>query len=280
MYSHYTVRPVQIEDARAINRLLDYKDRIHRHLDWRSPFDLIGEQPYLALESDFTLQAALACPQDPPGYAWIRFFGYSPNISLANAWKALFSAALRALSADRVQIISVAVQSWYLQLLLESKFSMHQTIVVLSLEAPAPVFPNHPEIRITPMIDAEIDQVRQVDNAAFEPIWRYAHNDLLSAYQNAAYATVARYKDRIVGYQISSATAFNAHLVRLAVLPELQGMQIGSSITADMVRYFSRSGIPTITVNTQSDNIASIKLYKRLGFTLTGERFPVLAYAP
>jgi RimJ/RimL family protein N-acetyltransferase len=45
-----------------------------------------------------------------------------------------------------------------------------------------------------------------------------------------------------------------------------------------MIRYFSRLGTGFITVNTQSDNLASLNVYKKLGFTLTGEKFPVMKY--
>jgi ribosomal protein S18 acetylase RimI-like enzyme len=45
-----------------------------------------------------------------------------------------------------------------------------------------------------------------------------------------------------------------------------------------MIKYFKRKGIDQISVNTQDNNTSSLALYKRLGFELTGETFPVFRY--
>jgi len=37
-------------------------------------------------------------------------------------------------------------------------------------------------------------------------------------------------------------------------------------------------GVTRLTVNTQSDNLASLALYEKMGFTVTGEKFPVYCY--
>jgi ribosomal protein S18 acetylase RimI-like enzyme len=48
----------------------------------------------------------------------------------------------------------------------------------------------------------------------------------------------------------------------------------------DLLVQFKRRGALRITVNTQEDNLASIALYERAGFTKTGESFPVYQYTP
>jgi ribosomal protein S18 acetylase RimI-like enzyme len=279
MSLNFTIRAAQNHDSHSIGMLLNYKDRIHRHLDWRSPIDLLGDQPYFVMESDFSILAALACPEDPPEIAWIRFFGSLPGISMKTAWQNLFQEAVNAFEVKPKMIVSVAIQSWYLQLLLEMGFSLYQSIVVLFTNVPNLTEADRKSnLTITPMQENELEQVGEVDQTAFEPIWRYSLSDLRSAYHNSAYAAVARFQERIVGYQISSATALSAHLARLAVSPELQGKKIGTFLANDMIQHFNEHGIATITVNTQSDNAASLRLYKRLGFMETGEKFPVLYY--
>lgn len=280
MFLNFTIRTAQSNDSLSIGTLLNYKDRVHRHLDWRSPIDLLGEQPYFVLESDFSILAALACPEDPPEIAWIRFFGSLPGIPMKTAWHNLFDAAVNAFEIKPKMIVSVAVQSWYLQLLNEMGFSLYQTIVVLFTNIPPLTEPDQKsDLKITPMQENELAQVVLVDHTAFEPIWRYSLNDLRSAFHNSAYATVVRFQNRIVGYQISSATVLSAHLARLAVSPDFQGRKIGAILANDMIQHFNTHGIGTITVNTQSDNSASLRLYKRLGFIETGEQFPVLYYS-
>jgi ribosomal protein S18 acetylase RimI-like enzyme len=279
MSLNFNIRAAQNRDSHAIGMLINYRDRVHRHLDWRSPLDLLADQPYFVLESDFSILAALACPEDPPEVAWIRFFGALPGIPMKTAWQNLFKAALNTFEVKPKMIVSVAVESWYLQLLLEMGFSLYQTIVVLFTNIPNLTGSDQKSaLTITPMLENELERVMQVDNTAFESIWRYSLSDLRSAFRNSAYATVARFENRIVGYQISSATVFSAHLARLAVLPDLQGKKVGTSLVNDMIHHFNMHGIETITVNTQSNNAASLRLYRRLGFIETGEKFPVLNY--
>jgi ribosomal protein S18 acetylase RimI-like enzyme len=65
------------------------------------------------------------------------------------------------------------------------------------------------------------------------------------------------------------------HLARLAVRPEYQGNGIGEALVRDMLSQFYRRGAQTVSVNTQKDNRASISLYQKAGFRLTGEEYPL-----
>jgi ribosomal-protein-alanine N-acetyltransferase len=120
--------------------------------------------------------------------------------------------------------------------------------------------------------------VEQVDNTAFDPLWRNSLSALRRAFAQAALATVAVIADEIVGYQISTANPLGGHLARLAVLPELHGRGIGQGLVTDMIQKLSQRGIRTISVNTQNDNHISLTLYKKIGFNETGEIFPVYEY--
>jgi ribosomal protein S18 acetylase RimI-like enzyme len=274
-----TTRPASRQDMYAIERLLAYPEHVHRHLDWRSPIDRLGEDHYWVLEQGMEVQAALACPEDPPGVVWVRFFTAHPGLVVNETWTALFGSMLQSFSIRPKMIVSVAVQTWFLRLLMEENFTLHQVIVVLLLNTrQKPIQQSLPHIQLRPIQPEDLEMVASVDHASFEPIWQNSQEDLRSAYYNAAYATVAVHQEKIVGYQISSATFLNAHLARLAVLPTLQGQGIGRLLASDMIQHFTQQGISEITVNTQSDNTASLRLYKKLGFSLTGEKFPVLKY--
>jgi ribosomal protein S18 acetylase RimI-like enzyme len=95
------------------------------------------------------------------------------------------------------------------------------------------------------------------------------------AFRQAAVATVAEYEGQLVGYQISTGTPIGGHLARLAVLPHLQGKGIGYALLYDLLNQFTRRGARTITVNTQKDNLASLSLYRKSGFQMTGEEYPI-----
>jgi ribosomal protein S18 acetylase RimI-like enzyme len=79
----------------------------------------------------------------------------------------------------------------------------------------------------------------------------------------------------VAGYQISTGTPIGGHLARLAVKPEFQGKGVGYALVYDLIRQLLRRGARVITVNTQKDNLASLTLYKRIGFVLTGEKYPI-----
>ena len=83
---------------------------------------------------------------------------------------------------------------------------------------------------------------------------------------------------QVLGYQLSTRNPLGAHLARLAVRPELQGRGMGRLLVADLIQQAERHGMYHLTVNTQSDNSASLALYKRIGFRETGERYPVYQF--
>jgi len=67
----------------------------------------------------------------------------------------------------------------------------------------------------------------------------------------------------------------SAHLTRLAVSPHYRKSNIGYNLTREMIQDFATQGIRNITVNTQENNFASISLYRKLGFQLTTQSFPI-----
>ena len=70
------VRRAVEQDHDQIANLIYYESNTHRHLDWHSPLEWIGSPNYWVREEDGHITAALACPEDPPHVAWIRFFGH------------------------------------------------------------------------------------------------------------------------------------------------------------------------------------------------------------
>jgi len=125
----------------------------------------------------------------------------------------------------------------------------------------------------------DLPRIEQIDHLAFVPIWLNSKESLRVAYQQAAVASVAEENGHIVGYQISTATAGGGHLARLAVTPSDQGLGVGSALLQDALSTFQRRGAHTVTVNTQKENFASLALYQKWGFTLTGEEFPIYQYS-
>ena len=251
---------------------------VHRHLDWRAPLDWIGDNPFLVLEQEDEIIAALACPVDPPGVAWVRLFAVVSGYSLEQAWHELWSEAYHHLKQIE-SVISVAalpLRPWFQSLLESSFFRETNRVVMLSWTRRAlPVFEREPGLSIRPLNWDDLPAVHSLDQSAFTPIWQNSQTCLELAYLQAAVATVAEVDGRMVGYQISTATPMGGHLARLAVLPKSQEHGIGTALVADLLSQFARRGILKVTVNTQHNNLPSLSLYQKLGFSLTGEEYPV-----
>jgi ribosomal protein S18 acetylase RimI-like enzyme len=278
MPESFTVREAISADYTAISDLIAYEYYVHRHLDWRQPIDWLGCPPYFVLQGrEKRLYAALACPPDPPEIAWLRLFACSALIEIDQAWMTLLEAARSSLPDNPHPAIAIlSLQSWLNDLALATGFSREMEIIVLEwLGHLPPAIPTSQGMLIRPMIEADLPIVEKVDRTAFAPLWQNTLSTLTRSLAQAAYATVAELNGEIVGYQVSTAGIYSAHLARLAVYPHFQRQHIGYALVRDLQTHFKTSGIWNITVNTQSNNPASLALYQKLGYHRTGDTFPV-----
>jgi ribosomal-protein-alanine N-acetyltransferase len=271
------VRPAVLTDQRQIANLMHFSSTIHRHLDWRYPLDWIGSPPFFVLEDHGQIISALACPPDPPCVAWVRLFVNSGKLSIDESWRTLWEVARLDLAhKDSYTVAAIVLQDWYHSLLINSGFSSRQSIVMLERAGQIPLDISLPAgISIRTMLQYDLPAVAEVDAAAFEPLWQNSLPSLELAYPQAVLATVAEADGQVLGYQLSTRNPLGAHLARLAVRPELQGRGLGSLLVADLIQQAERHGMYHLTVNTQSDNPASLTLYRKIGFRETGERYPV-----
>jgi len=132
-----------------------------------------------------------------------------------------------------------------------------------------------PGCTIRPMLPSDLAAVQALDAAAFDPIWQQSISMLEAAFRQSAIATVAEQDGKLIGYQISTAGVGGGHLARLAIHPKAQRHGIGYALVHDLLTQFARRGTLQVTVNTQNNNLPSLALYKKAGFHLTGESYPV-----
>lgn len=275
------VRRATVEDQQQLYNLMLHDSNIHRHLDWRSPLDWLGSPNYWLLADENRIHAALACPEDPPGVAWLRFFGHGPHLSGPEAWSALWDTVRAdALRGGTTQIAAIVTKYWFQNFLFSQGFSFKQKIVLLELKQgniqPLPIIKN---IKVRPLQDADMQAVTEVDLSAFGWFWHNTYESLMRARRQSVYASVAEDgSGRVVGYQISTGNPLGAHLARLGVREEAQGRGVGTALMGDLLKNLEANRRSHLSVNTQADNQASLSLYKKIGFTLTGEYYPVLVY--
>jgi len=277
------VRPADPKDHQQLSNLIFFESRLHRHLDWRSPLEWLGAPYYWALEEDGQITAALACPTERDGIAWVRLFVYTGRWSPECAWNIIWSTAREEIAqAGGARVAAIAIQPWFQDVLADSGFQSRQQIVMLDWRY-QPSFTSDNRrapsgIRIRRMTEADLPEVENTDAASFDPLWQNPLETIRKAFAQALYVTVAENEQGIVGYQLSTGGGQRAHLARLAVHPAVQGMGAGRALLTDLFRYVHYAGISRLSVNTQSDNQVSLSLYQRMGFIRTGEEYPVYTF--
>lgn len=280
------VRPADLNDRQQLSNLIFFETRLHRHLDWRSPLEWLGAPFYWALDEGGQITAALACPTEGIGIAWVRLFVFTGRWSAENAWSLLWATAKTEI-AERggAKVAAIAIQPWFQDVLSTSGFENRQQIVMLEWRHQPLAGFGKPRgmqersgMRIRKMTEADLPEVEKTDAASFDPLWQNPLETLRRAFAQALYATVAENENGIIGYQLSTGGGQRAHLARLAVHPAVQGKGAGRALLNDLFQNITYAGISKLSVNTQSDNQVSLSLYQRMGFVRTGEQYPVYTF--
>ena len=274
-----SVRAANLADHQKLSNLIFFESRLHRHLDWRSPLDWLGAPFYWALDDGRQITAALACPIEVPGIAWTRLFVYSGSWSAENAWNLLWQTArVEIAQTGGARVAVIAMQPWLQQILKINSFKNIQQIVMLDWQYQHWAGSEAQDIHIRKMTELDLPDVAKTDAASFDPLWQNSLETLEKAFAQALIATVAVSANDVIGYQLSTGGGPRAHLARLAVQHSMQGRGIGRMLLTDLFAKLEDQGIFKLSVNTQSDNAVSLKLYQKMGFVRTGEQYPVFIF--
>jgi ribosomal protein S18 acetylase RimI-like enzyme len=272
-----TTRHATAADRHAVRALAQYEPYVHTHLDWRPVEDWLGTQPFVIAERGQRMVGALACPPDLPALAWVRLIAVAEGVAPQKVWDALWPVARDSLRAQGVtSVAALSLDSWTEPLYRSAGMTGTHEVVVLSRDtrvAPPLASPNGFRLRVARAADAE--PIVATDSAAFVAPWQLSPAMIRLALAQADYLTVVECEGRVVGYQLTTPGQGGAHLARLAVQPGWQGRGLGAALVRDVIAHYFAHGRHEITVNTQHNNHASLAVYRKLGFELTGTRLPV-----
>src|SRR5581483_669738 len=114
--------------------------------------------------------------------------------------------------------------------------------------------------------DGDLPALQVLEEACFEPLWRYdsvAFSDIAATHP---YFVVAELNGRVVGYQFNTLEGDAGYLIRIAVHPSVNGQGIGARLMAEAMRFFKQANVSRIMLNTQEDNYHAHRLYEWFGF--------------
>lgn len=272
------VRQVTPADLHGIESLLFYGDMAFRHLDWLDVRGWYLNPTTMVMENNGELVAVCVMPEEPIGIYWIRLLLKQRNYPTRQVLHGFWGYWL-ANGGDKRHVATIQQNLDAVSALNELGFITRQSIVFLQRQenAPYPAF-QPDEVRIRPMLEQDLDVVAQVDAESFAPLWRNSQNTLAAGLRANGYGTVAVFGGDVIGYQLSNQNYGGMHLARLAVSPQHRGRQIGAKLIAGLLLYADMGRCGNISVNTQSDNAASLALYKRMGFSVGTQAFPVYEF--
>lgn len=270
-----------IEATQAVyDRLANFLNqniKTHRHLDWFSSLEWLGSHPYLLSMEEDRIRAALCAAPENEESAWVRLYGVTKTLDERIPWDQMLPMAIARLREMEVQqLAALALHPWFETLLKSSGFTNPQNIIVLEWQGNfPPIVRRSSDIGIRPMQFNDLAEVERIDKAAFPSLWQNNPAGLSKAFNQPGISTVAVKDGRIVGYQISTLMTIYGHLARLAVDPACQRQGIACALVYDLLKQFEHRGFWRVTVNTQSDNQASLRLYQKFGFKRTSEEIKV-----
>ncbi len=276
--SSLTVTPFQRRNLQAVRDLLFRSIFVHTHLDWHDTDNWLESNEAclrLAWQNGW-LVGVLGVSRPLNNSSWIRLACVSDYVNPETVLVMLWRELADELRAQGVSIVGLlAIREWIGRYASALGFEYQEDIVTLvgaGHRLPPDPSANRPAIRAVELRDLE--SLARLDEAAFSPPWQISPAELRQAYRMASTCTLAYQEQKVLGYQFSTLYFDGAHLARLAVVPEAQGRGVGTALLDDLLRRFSKRGVHGITVNTQSSNQHSRRLYSRFGFQPNGFDLP------
>lgn len=278
----YAVRPIQPDDDEALRKFFNSPINLHQHLDWHNALERLAFRPFWLTEKNNSIIAAFCSPIIQNKISWIQLFAVKKLLSTTRLWQNLFNEFLTYCAQNRslVTIYSLAYYAWYLRLLESSNFLPLTSIV--TLENDGMYSPNRSSLssnyRIEPITYLNYPLAYDLDCLSFDLPWQMTSAALHKAFRSSIYATLIFDDDKPVGYQITTEGDQSLHLARIAVDPAYQNKGIGTHLINNLFNFMKQARYHNISVNTQSNNQASLALYRKMGFFKTGNQIPVMVY--
>jgi ribosomal-protein-alanine N-acetyltransferase len=263
------LQPIPAAERDSLAWWIDHAPLAHIHVGWLNPARWVGRPVSLQLaDSHGRTHAALVTAPDGLGVAWVQAFACGKGQAPQVAWPTLWDAARRALIELGVRRVwAMTSEPSFADILRAADFQQSSEVVTLTyfgkrVDPPAAL----PAITLRHMQTADLPAVLALDNLAFTPPWQMDREALETTFNASAVSALAVSQAEAIGYVLATQSQGRLHLARLATAPGWQRKGIGRALTLHLLQQAGRRAAGRLTVNTQIENSASLKLYHALSF--------------
>jgi ribosomal protein S18 acetylase RimI-like enzyme len=271
------IAPISAGAHAEIDALVRIAHWRYEHFDYRRG-EVFEHPGYLARDSAGRLLAILSCELDRPPVASIVYAVMAREVRSPCA---VIAALLRPCEAEQRRagaqaLAFVGLAPWLATCLERAGFVERTRVITYQRFGNPPALAGRcpAVLRLARPDDAEL--LAALDAAAFEPLWRYAAQNHRQQIGRLPYVAIAEIEGQPAGYVSCDILYAQGHIVRLVVHPQWQRRGLGTWLLTEALRFFARRDVMLVHLNTQADNVASRRLYERMGFQQTGEGVPAL----
>jgi ribosomal protein S18 acetylase RimI-like enzyme len=234
--------------------------------------EYLTAEPFVVVECDGALTGVIfAWPDDSP-VAWVRVAALNGKVGIGEWLGATLPLVLAGLRRSGTTALAwMDYGGWAGPTLRKRGFKPLTDVVTMAKFDRQTPHPNSAHVHLRPASDADVPAVVAVDRAAFTPHWWHSEDTMRRRAATAAHFAVAESAGQVVGYAAGELRLPMAHLNRIAVHPAHHGRGIGAALLKGALYDFWQQGSEHVSLNTQSDNQESQRLYRRFGFEMTGD---------
>ncbi len=271
-----TVRQATIADEKKVLQLIREAQRICLQFKLKGLEDCLAAEPFWVAYAGDRLMGFMLWELHPP-MARLRGAGVAGRWPVSEYLRALLPPSLESLRTQGTTTLAyVGSDDWLIEPLQEHGFVVDNVIVAYQKTDWAVPSRGSQEVWVRPAHPSDFPALVALDKAAFEPLWQNTAEVFQDALANYPHFVVAELDGVVVGYEFSRLVGNQGYLARVAVHPSYQRQSIGTRLLAESIAFFKQEGVRVIILNTQQDNQASQRLYRRFGFELVGEEAMVL----
>ncbi|CAN7320422.1 ribosomal protein S18-alanine N-acetyltransferase [Trinickia sp. LjRoot230] len=124
---------------------------------------------------------------------------------------------------------------------------------------------------MSPMTDADLDEVALVEREAYEFPW--SRGNFEDSLRNGYFGVCMRHvTGTLIGYCVLMPVVDEMHLLNLCVAPPAQRNGAGLALLREAARIARGKGLAGLLLEVRPSNVRAVKLYERFGFMTIGRR--------